>query len=150
MGDWVLRTRTDENQDFFRTFSALISNFRTFQGLKKLKNLKFQDFKDPRVPWNMHKYADDTQLYLHCQQRSCCHTNGDLLQWCQPLDGCQPAQAECREDWITVGWVEVQCWSSARQRSKSSGSVAVYKHVNSHLHSLAQKLSQQVIVFVFY
>ena len=39
----------------------------------------------------------------------------DLPQWCQPLDGLQPAQAEHRRLNYTVGWVEVQRRSSAWQ-----------------------------------
>jgi len=39
-----------------------------------------------------------------------------LPWWCQPLDGRQPPQVECREDRSTLGWVEVQCWGSAWQQ----------------------------------
>jgi len=46
---------------------------------------------------NMHAYADDTQLYLHCRRddtTAAVTTIGDLLKPCQPLDGRQSTQVE--------------------------------------------------------
>jgi len=58
----------------------------------------------------LHSYADDSQLYVHCQRRNTASTIArlTLCRWHLPLDGSKSFADEPCKDWIVLGWLQTQ------------------------------------------
>ena len=57
----------------------------------------------------LHAFADDTQLIpeLSPWQHGVDHsTTRAMPLWCRPLDVCQQTEAECRQDWASLGQIQ--------------------------------------------